>query len=97
MLTFSVFDNIRVASRQSGPIAPISLDRPSPWVAHRGQDIWDIVDGNKPDALTGMRKRSLYDLTRTCLLPRLCAVSMVRGALVHYEGGIPGSLSGYIM
>jgi predicted phage terminase large subunit-like protein len=43
MLTFSVFDNIRIASRQTVPIAPICLDRPSPWVAPREQNIWDIV------------------------------------------------------
>jgi hypothetical protein len=66
MPTFSVFDNIRVASRQAFPIAPISLDRPSPWVAPREQNVWDIVDGNKPGALPmGRRRDNLYSLTHS--------------------------------
>lgn len=35
ILTFSLFDNIHIAGRQTVPIAPIRLDRPSPWVAPR--------------------------------------------------------------
>jgi hypothetical protein len=42
-------------------IAHISMDRPSPFATPREQNIWDIVDGDKPSM--GRRRDSLYSLT----------------------------------
>jgi hypothetical protein len=50
--------------QQSVPLAPICLDRKSPFGVAPEGSIWDVIDGNRPNSLQGMgtRKRSMYDL-----------------------------------